>query len=109
MSWGRDLTKAQRRELRRIAGLAYDRELAAALGGVEEQFRRWRSGEIGPHDLNEAIHRFHQGPSRQLWLQYNDDLVEFAALEAVQRGVVAASEIAPEVLEILKPRLEKHE
>ena len=107
MSWGRDLTKAQRRELRRIAGLAHDRELAAALATVEEQFRRWRSGEIGPQDLNEAIHRFHQGPSRQLWLRYSDGLVEFAALDAVQRGVVAASEVAPEVLDILKPRLEQ--
>ncbi len=107
MSWARDLTKGQRRELRRIAGLAHERELGSALTAVEEQFRRWRSGEIGPHDLNDAIHRFHQGPSRQLWLQYQDGPVEFAAVHAVQRGVVAADELAPEVLEILKPRLEQ--
>ena len=109
MNWARDLTKSQRRELRRIAGLAYDRELATALAAVEEQFRRWRSGEIGPHDLNDAIHRFHQGPSRQLWSQYSNGIVELAAVDAVQRGVVATSEVAPEVHEILRPRVEKQE
>jgi len=109
MSWTRDLTKGQRRELRRIAGLAHERELARALTAVEEQFIRWRSGEIGPHELNDAIHRFHQGPSRQLWLHYNDGPVEFAALDAVQRGVVAESDVAPDVLEMLKSRLEQQE
>ena len=109
MSWARDLTKAQRRELRRIAGLAYERELATALTAVEEDFRRWRAGEIGPHDLNEAIHRFHQGPNRHLWLQYSDGPVEFAALRGVQSGVVSESEVAPDVLELIKPRLEGRE
>src|SRR5688572_19120489 len=105
MSWAGDLTKGQRRELRRIAGLAHERALATALTEVEKQFLRWRAGEIGPHDLNDAIHRFHQGPSRQLWLQYQDGPVEIAAVHAVQRGVVAADELSPEILEILKPRL----
>jgi hypothetical protein len=106
MIWARDLTKAQRRELRRIAGLAHERELAAALTALEEQFRRWRAGEIEVHDLNDAIHQFHQGPSRQLWLRYSDAPFEFAALHAVQSGVVAAAEVAPDIAEILKPRLD---
>lgn len=109
MSWGRDLTKTQRRELRRIAGLAYDRELASALTALEQQFRRWKSGEIGPHDLNDAIHEFHQGPNRQLWLRYTDGPVEFAALHAVRSGIVTEGEMAQAVFEILKSRLEMDE
>jgi hypothetical protein len=64
MNWSRDLTKAQRRELRRITGLAYDRALSAALTALEE-----------------------------------------AALHAIQGGIVSATEVAPDVLEALKPGL----
>lgn len=105
MSWVGELTKGQRRELQRIAELAYDRELSSALSGLEEQFRRWRSGEIGPHDLAEAIHQFHQGPSRELWLRYSDKQAGLAALHAVANGVVNATEVAPDLLAALKPRL----
>lgn len=101
-----DFTKAQRRELSRIAGLAYERELATALTELEEQFRLWRAGEIAPADLNDAIHRFHQGPSRELRARYLDGPVQFAALTALHRGIVNASEAAPDVVAYLKPALE---
>jgi hypothetical protein len=104
-----ELTKAQKRELRRIADLAHDRELSAALADLEQQFRRWRAGEIGPHDLSDAIHAFHQGPSRKLWLRYSDGTAELAALFAAERGIVAEHEIDSDVLELLKPRLASKE
>jgi hypothetical protein len=105
MEWRREITKAQKREIRRIAGLAHDRELATALTALENQFARWRSGEIGPHDLNGAIHAFHQGPSRQLWSRYTDGYAELAVVFALQNGIVAEHEIGSDLLEILKPRL----
>jgi hypothetical protein len=105
MEWTRDLTKGQKRELRRIVALAYERELSVALAALEEQFRRWRAGEIGPHDLGEAIHTFHQGPSRTLWSQYNEGHGYLAAVAAVANGIVAKHEVAADLMEILKPRL----
>jgi hypothetical protein len=109
MDWTRDLTKAQKRELRRITGLAYERELTAALATLEEQFHRWRSGHIGPHDLSDAIHTFHQGPSRSLWSRYNDGHGYLAAIAAVARGIVGKQEVAAELLEVLRPRLQLFE
>jgi len=41
----RDLTKAQRRRIRELAGIAYDRELSRELTDLEQEFARWRSGE----------------------------------------------------------------
>lgn len=105
MRWTDDLTKAQKRELRRIVALAYERELTAALASLEEQFRRWRAGELGPHDLGEAINAFHQGPSRTLWSRYNEGHGYLAAVAAVATGVVAQHEVAADLMEILKPRL----
>lgn len=109
MEWTRDLTKEQKRELRRIVALAYERELSAALATLEEQFRRWRAGEIGPHELGEAIHTFHQGPSRTLWSRYNDEHGYLAAVAAIARGIVAKHEVAADLMEILNPRLSAFE
>lgn len=105
MEWTRDLTKQQKRELRRIVAIAYDRELSAALATLEEQFRRWRAGEIGAHDLSDAIHMFHQGPSRTLWSRYNDAHAYLAAVAAISTGIVAKHEVAADLMEILEPRL----
>lgn len=96
-----ELTKAQKRELRRIVGLAYERELGAALAPLEDQFRRWRAGELGAHDVSEAIHAFHQGASRKLWSRYNADTY-LVAVGAIASGIVAQHEVAADLMAILK-------
>jgi hypothetical protein len=39
-------TRLERKELRRLATLAYERELAKALEVVEKDFKRWRENKI---------------------------------------------------------------
>jgi hypothetical protein len=63
-------TKANKRKLRELAGMAYRRELGAELSKLEEEFARWRSGEIDPFELSDRIHRFHDGISRDLYVLY---------------------------------------
>jgi hypothetical protein len=103
MRWVDDLTKSQKRELRRIAALGHERELAAVLAEVEEQFQRWRAGEIGPHDLAGIIHAFHQGPNRDIWSRYNEGHGYLAAVAAVATGIVAEHEVEAGLLEIMRP------
>jgi hypothetical protein len=105
MHWTDNLTKAQKRELRRIEALAYERELTAELAKLEEAFHRWRAGELGPHDLNEAIHTFHQGPSRKLCSRYTGSAGHLVAVGAIASGIVAQDEVAADVMELLKPLL----
>ncbi len=98
----REQTKYQRRKLRELAALAHDRELSLELEKLEDAFRRWRSGEIDPHQLNDLIHAFHQGPSQKLFSSYahSDSTVPVAA--AVARGVIARSEVPDDVFPLLR-------
>jgi hypothetical protein len=47
-----ELAKSQKRCLRELAALAYERELGTELGKVEAEFGRWRRGEIDAHALS---------------------------------------------------------
>ena len=39
-------SKANKRNLRELAGVAYERELGSQLSKLELEFTRWRRGEI---------------------------------------------------------------
>jgi hypothetical protein len=84
-----------------LAGLAYQRDLDAELAKLEVEFRRWRDGELSPHELSDLIHAFHQGPSRQLFSKYDRRLREFAVADALRRGVLTEAEVGPEILALL--------
>jgi hypothetical protein len=92
------LTKKQKAELRRLAGLAHERELAAAIGELELEFERWRKGEIGVFALNESIHKFHHGISRDLYTLYDPRNAELVVPGAIARGTLAEREVDPSLL-----------
>jgi len=95
-------TKLERKELRRLAGLAYERELAKALTSLEEEFKRWRMNKITAFELSELIHKFHNGPSRGLWSFYTTGPAELNVKHAIAKGVISKSEISPDILERLQ-------
>jgi hypothetical protein len=98
-------TKSQRRRVRELCGLAYERDLSEALGQLEINFRRWRDGEIDAHELSELIHRFHQGLARELFGKYDLSNAEFAVADAIHRGVIPEEEAGAEVLTMLGSHL----
>ena len=102
---GKDLTKSQRRRLSELAALAYQRELDSELAKLETEFRRWRSGELSPHELSELIHAFHNGPSRELFSRYDRRFRDLAVAGAVRRGVLSEVEVGSEILSLLAPHL----
>lgn len=93
----RDLSKSQRRAIRDLAGLAHDRELSTELSALEAAFGRWRANELDPHELNNLIHAFHQGPSRKLFVIYTDSIPVLAVASAVVRGIIDESEVPEHV------------
>jgi hypothetical protein len=101
-----NLTKAQRRQLRELGGIAYERDLSEHLASLESEFGRWRAGEIDAFALSEAIHQFHQGPARELFSSYGTSDVEFAVANAIHRGVLKEEEVGAEALEILGKHLD---
>ena len=84
----RDLSKLVRRSIRDLAAVAHDRELDAELRRLDDLFSQWRNGQLSPHELNDAIHQFHDGPSRHLWKIYTDSDPSLAVASAIARGVL---------------------
>jgi hypothetical protein len=101
-----DLTKSQRRRIRELAGMAYDRELARELTALETEFVRWRAGSINVHDLCERIHEFHQGPNRRLFMTYTGSTIELALAAAIANGIITEAEAGPDILGLLRSGIE---
>jgi len=92
-----DPAKALKRAVRDLAAMAHERELTSALESLHHQFSSWRNGEIGPFDLTDAIHRFHNGIARDLYNRYSSGaILEAAVAAAMIRGTISEAEI-PEV------------
>jgi N-formylglutamate amidohydrolase len=97
-----DLTKSQKRRIRELAGTAYDRELSRELTALEDQFGRWRRGEIDSHELSAHIHRYHQGPNRHLFLMYTGSHPDLVVASAIARGILTKEEATTEVVDLLR-------
>ena len=88
-----DLTKGQRRHLRELAAIAYDRELTAALNELHGHFTRWQAGELDAWELNELIHQHHNGVSRDLYNFYDGSNPEMLVASALAREVLSWDEV----------------
>jgi hypothetical protein len=102
MKTNRELTKAQRRRLRDLCAMAYERELSADLSKLEAEFGRWRAGELDAYELSERIHRFHQGPARKLFSKYDPSNREFTVADAIHRGLITEEEAGADAIEMLR-------
>ncbi len=100
------LTKAQRREVRRLAGLAHERELAAAARVLDQSFERWRRGDMDVFALNQAIHEYHDGISRELYKRYMLGEPQWAVADATRRGILHEREMTPEIMSCLERLIE---
>jgi hypothetical protein len=103
------IPKAIKRALRQLADRAYEVELGRELATLEGEFARWHRGELSPFDVAEAIHRFHQGPARDLYVSYTSRHLKAAVAYAIQKGILDRSEIAPDVLAELAGALSLYE
>lgn len=95
-------TKNERKELRKLAGLAYERELAKALELLEGNFRQWKENKITAFELSDLIHQFHNGISRDLWSFYTSGYNEMIVSQAITNGIISKAEPSPGILEKLK-------
>ena len=92
------IPKPIKRALRQLADRAYELELGRELAALRNDFDRWQRGEITAFDVSEAIHRFHQGPARDLYAAYASPHPKSAVAHAIQTGILDRTQIAPDVL-----------
>jgi Plasmid pRiA4b ORF-3-like protein len=104
-----DLPKRIKRLLREWAGAAHEEELRRALLPVSEAFERWARRDLSSGELSEIIHRFHQGPARELWVRYDTSHLEMPVAFAITTGVLTRETIPAELLEHLAGALRFYE
>jgi hypothetical protein len=90
----REFTKRERKELRRLADLAYERELNAELDKLALRFDEWRAGQMSPYDLSDAIHEFHNGAARDLFVFYTRGDPAHKVARALAIGGLAPEELS---------------
>ncbi len=96
------LGKARRKELRRLAGVAYERELGTALAALEAQFQEWHAANLDVHELSGVIHQFHNGFARDLYVRYTRLEPRVAVAQAIARKVLRDDEVPATLREALQ-------
>lgn len=95
-----------KRSLRELGAVAHEEELRRALLPLADAFDAWKAGRLPAGDLVEAIHSFHQGPARELYLKYDRHLLSASVAQAIANGVIKKESVPPEVLDHLAGLLE---
>lgn len=101
--------KRLKRLLREWAGEAHEEELRRALLPLAEAFDRWKRGDIVSSELSNLIHKFHQGPPRELFVKYNTNDREAPVAHAIAVGVLDKDKIPPELLAHLAASIQFYE
>jgi hypothetical protein len=66
-----ELSKKTRKRLKELLIQAYTKELDQYLFDLSKKFDDWKDKKIDCWELNENIHKFHDGISRDLFNTYN--------------------------------------
>lgn len=104
-----DIPKRVKGLLREYASAAHEEELRRALLPLADAFRRWEQGELGSGELSDLIHRFHQGPARELCLRYNTAHLVAPVAYAVAAGILDRTAVPGELIEYLTGMIEFYE
>jgi hypothetical protein len=97
-----DIPKPIKRQMRELAGQAYEIELSKELDKLLEKFNAWKAGQMDAFELEEHIHRFHNGTARELYNRYQGGFLENNIAYAVTTGILDAQAIPDEVMPYLK-------
>ena len=62
-----ELPKGVKRKLNEFAARAHTEVMRQALEKLGEDFDHFRRGEIDPFELESRIHKFHDGPAREIY------------------------------------------
>src|SRR5712692_6246800 len=93
-----DTPKRVKRLIRECAAAAHEEELRRALLPIADAFKRWELGGLDSGELCELIHRFHQGPAREIYIRYNTSRLAPPVAYAIVTGVLDRASVPAEIL-----------
>jgi hypothetical protein len=88
-----ELSKADKRELRELGDRVWDADAARTLKILDDEFVKWRAGELGHGALLDAIHQFHQKDARQLWGRYQSNAAGWAVEIGLMQGLITLDDV----------------
>ena len=89
-----EFSKSDRRAIRELADLAWERELRRELRILSKTIQQMEDGLISPFEANDRIHSFHNGASRDLFKQYSQSRPWMGICEEYADGVLTDEDIA---------------
>ncbi len=92
--------------MRQLKDIAYERELDQELSELYQDFQKWRNKEIDGFELNDLIHKHHQGASREIWKFYTYADPDVAVAHAINQGLLKNEDIPGDILEIIDIRID---
>ena len=102
-----DLTKSQKKHLRQLANMCYEKEMSHALEGLHSEFKKWSQSEMSVWDLNDKVHEYHNRTARNLWKIYeqmNDP--SLAVSTGLANGVIELEDIREDCREMVVRKVE---
>ena len=69
---------------------------------LQVQFEEWNGGKLDVHGLSDAIHQFHNGVARDLYVTYTRLEPRVAVAQAVARKILRDDEVPPGLREALQ-------
>lgn len=102
-----DKTNEQlRKELNILVEKAYEAEMTQAVKDLEKVFGKWQSGHISVFELNEAIHRYHQGPAREIYNRYSvKSMSDLMVAQAIANGLLKEETLSAEMKNLLAAKI----
>lgn len=99
-------SKRVKRQIRELAAKVEEMELRDALQPLAAAFKQWEAGDVDSFDLKDRIHRFHQGPAREIYVRFATPHLEPHVAYAIAAGQLDRSEVPAEVLAELEHLIE---
>jgi hypothetical protein len=104
-----EYSKAVKRKMNELLTLAWERELSEHLQALSGKFDEWKNKKINVWDLADHIHKFHNGPSRDLYNLYNDKMEVPVIARAVAKKLLLREEIPDNIYELIETCLSMFE
>lgn len=104
----REYPKRIKKELKKLAGWAYENELGRELGKLARHFDDWREGKIAAGDLTELVHQYHNGPARELWKKYNGPFTDALVAGAIMNGLLQKEQVTEETWPVVEEAIERY-
>jgi len=102
-------TKRERAALRNLAAKAHEQELEDAMTDLYDKFCIWGGKGMNVFDLNELIHEFHNGVSRELYKTYVLGEPEISVAIGIFRRVIDPDDLDKKLYMNISPIVESFE